>query len=172
MINWALAARAYDPVMRLAGWQRAQRRFAAGLPGVLDVGCGTAAVAAVVGGGYVGVDTEPQMLRRAAPGARIVAGDVRALPFGDKTFDIVLSTGFLGILSPETRAQALAEIARVARRALWALEPISTVTHAHRLTLSRHPIDLDEFRTAGYSPHVGQPVYFGLYAPVVATLRT
>jgi SAM-dependent methyltransferase len=167
-----LAARAYDPVMRVAGWQRTQRSFAGGLRSVLDVGSGTAAAAAAIGPGYVGVDAEVAMLQRARPGTRVLAADACALPFRDDSFDIVLCTGFLGVLSPPVRAGALAEIARVARHALWALEPVAGVTRAKWLALSRHPIDLDEFRAAGFEPSVGEPVYFGLYAPVVATLET
>lgn len=156
--------------MRLAGWRRIQSEFASGLCDVLDIGCGTAFLSETIGAGYTGMDRELRMLRRAHGAPRLVSGDARSLPFLDNSFDIVLSTGFLGLLMPRERTLVLAEIARVARRELRALEPIAGVTHANALALSRHPIDLDEFRAAGLEPTVGKRLYFGLYAPVVAAL--
>jgi SAM-dependent methyltransferase len=167
---WAVVAPVYDTVMRLTGWRRIQSEFASGLCDVLDIGCGTALLSETIGAGYTGVDRELRMLRRAQGAPRLVSGDARSLPFLDNSFDIVLSTGFLGLLVPQERALVLAEMARVARRELHALEPIAGVTHARALALSRHPIDPEEFRTAGFEPTVGKRLYFGLYAPVVATL--
>lgn len=164
---WARGAAVYDPVMRACGWQRAQARFGRGLREVLDVGCGTAFLATTLGSGYVGLDLEVAMLVRAR-GPRVVAGDARRLPFRDRSFQTVISTGFLGILTPGDRAAVLSEMARVCRTEVRVLEPIAGVTRFPTLALSRSPIQLLEFEAAGLDADVGPPVYFGLYAAVVA----
>lgn len=170
MTAWAAIAAAYDPIMRMAGWRTAQMDFAAGLRNVLDVGCGTAFLAQSVGPGYTGVDREIAMLRRAAGAPRLVAADARALPFGNDSFDVVVTTGFLGLLNVDDRALILTEIARVARYELRALEPIAGLTRGRALALSRYPVVLDEFRAAGFVPMVGPRTYHGLYASVRAVL--
>jgi SAM-dependent methyltransferase len=93
------------------------------LPGgrVLDVGCGTGALAAhVAGAGYVvvGVDASPGMLRQAA--ARGLAGAYAAfstaLPFPDGTFSLAYTVATLHHLeTPERVAATIAEMARVVR---------------------------------------------------------
>lgn len=170
MSLWARAASLYDPVMRVSGWRRAQAQFGQGLQEVLDVGCGTAYLAKVVGPGYTGVDRELAMLRRTAGSPRVVIGDARALPFGDDSFDVVISTGFLGLLPASTRAEVLSEMTRVGRREIRVLEPVAGVTRAARLALSRHPVAIDELRAVGLDPVVGPRRYFGLYAVVVAAI--
>lgn len=167
MMSWSQAATFYDLVMLVSGWHRTQARFGRGLSEVLDVGCGTAFLARTMGPGYVGLDLEVAMLARAR-GPRVVVGDAGRLPFRDRSFQTVVSTGFLGILTPEVRAGVLLEMARVCRREVRVLEPIARVTRAPALALSRNPIQLREFSAAGLDARVGPPVYFGLYAPVVA----
>ncbi len=64
---------------------------------VLDVGCGPATITAdlgelVPGGMVVGVDASLSVLSeasRSAPGLRLVAADISALPFGDASFDVI-----------------------------------------------------------------------------------
>jgi SAM-dependent methyltransferase len=90
---------------------------------VLDVACGTgnAAVRAAQAGGRVtGLDLTPELFdgaRRRASEAGVdldlVEGDAEALPFGDGSFDVVVST-FGCMFAPDHR-RAAAEIARVLR---------------------------------------------------------
>jgi SAM-dependent methyltransferase len=68
---------------------------------VLDVGCGTGVVAVTArrrGARVTGLDLTPELLRRARENATIAdvdidwhEGDAESLPFGDGTFDVVLS---------------------------------------------------------------------------------
>jgi ubiquinone/menaquinone biosynthesis C-methylase UbiE len=85
---------------------------------VLDAGCGTGAlarrlVAIEPACDLTLVDAAPRMLARAAdlPGRHVLA-DLRALPFADASFDIVMSTWALETLGEE-RAFALVELIRV-----------------------------------------------------------
>jgi arsenite methyltransferase len=101
---------------------------------VLDVGCGSgllliAAAKRLTGGMAVGVDIWRQAdlsnnrpeatLRNAriegvAEQVRVEEGDARQLPFGDGTFDVVVSLNVLhNIARREEREKALIEIARV-----------------------------------------------------------
>lgn len=90
---------------------------------VLDVACGTGNAtipAALAGATATGVDITPELFedgrRRAAEaGVEIewVEGDAEELPFGDESFDVVLST-FGCMFAPDHQAAA-SEIARVLR---------------------------------------------------------
>ena len=88
---------------------------------VLDVGCGTGVVsitAARLGAHATGLDLTPELLERARENARIseVAiefheGDVESLPFGNESFDVVLSQfGHMFAPRPEV---AVSEMLRV-----------------------------------------------------------
>jgi len=89
---------------------------------VLDVGCGTGALAArLAKEGYdvTGVDPSDgmlDMLRERAPGIRAVHGDGTQLPFGDDVFDLVLCVAVMHHVA-EARAvrSTLSEMVRVAR---------------------------------------------------------
>jgi SAM-dependent methyltransferase len=52
-----------------------------------------------------------------------VEGDVRALPFGDASFDVVVAVDVLEHVEPADRAVALREMARVARRRVVVAAP-------------------------------------------------
>lgn len=88
---------------------------------VLDVACGTGVVSvtAARGGARVtGLDLTPELLERARENARIAAveiefieGDVEHLPFGDASFDVVLSQ-FGHIFAPRPEV-AIGEMLRV-----------------------------------------------------------
>lgn len=90
---------------------------------VLDVACGTgnaAIPAAEAGATVTGLDLTPELLEgaRAAAAAagvelELVEGDAEALPFGDASFDVVLST--FGCMFAPDHHRTAAEIARVLR---------------------------------------------------------
>jgi len=88
---------------------------------VLDVACGTGVVsitAARLGARATGLDLTPELLERARENSRIAGveidwreGDVEKIPFGDATFDAVLSQyGHIFAPRPEV---AIAEMLRV-----------------------------------------------------------
>jgi SAM-dependent methyltransferase len=86
----------------------------------LDVACGTGVVARTVAdragaAGVVGLDRNEAMLavaRRLRPDLRWRLGDAGALPFGDGSFDLVLSQA--GLMFFDDRTAALREMGRVA----------------------------------------------------------
>src|SRR5690606_19863864 len=127
-----LLAPVYDPLMRLCGWTPAQRAVLPSSGGsVLDVGCGPARLADAAHGPYVGVDVRLAMLTR-AHGPDLVCADAAALPFPNRTFDTVVSTAFLGLLSPDRRHPILCEMARVCTHRIRILEPVSPLSTARR----------------------------------------
>lgn len=106
------------------GWERSPdfaycHALAAEASSVLDLGCGTGALAAALSGNrtVVGVDPAPAMLaiargREGAEGVEFVEGDARTLRLG-RRFELVVLTGhaFQVFLTREDRAAALATIA-------------------------------------------------------------
>ena len=104
-----------DVVVRAVGVHSGDR--------VLDVACGTgnaATRAALAGGRVIGLDLTPELFvaarRRAAEAGvelTLVEGDAEDLPFGDASFDVVLST--FGVMFAPRHAVASAELARVLR---------------------------------------------------------
>lgn len=89
---------------------------------VLDVGCGTGVLARAVAdrlagsGSCTGLDLNPGMLdvaRRSAEPITWQEGRAESLPFGDDTFDRVLSQ--FALMFFQDRAAALAEMGRVVR---------------------------------------------------------
>lgn len=82
---------------------------------LLDVGCGTARRLAASGAALaVGVDLTPEMLERAERSLSLAAADVRALPLGAETFDVVWCRLVIGHVRELGRAYR--ELARVCRR--------------------------------------------------------
>lgn len=88
---------------------------------LLDVGCGTGYFTrcfAESGNAVTGIDASPAMLRvvqaQAGAAERYLAGDARALPFPDRSFDLCISVTALCFIHEQR--QALAEILRVTRR--------------------------------------------------------
>lgn len=83
----------------------------------LDLACGTGDISAALaarGMDVTGLDITHRMLQLAAarsPGLSFVTGDMLALPFGDRAFDVV-TTGY-GLRNVPDLPLALAEIARV-----------------------------------------------------------
>jgi SAM-dependent methyltransferase len=90
---------------------------------VLDVGCGTGAVAlraAARGARTTGLDLAPGLVERAAQRARdrrlgidFGVGDVEQLPFADASFDVVASS--VGAIFAPDHARVAQELARVTR---------------------------------------------------------
>ena len=92
---------------------------------VLDVGCGagmdTLVAAQMVGptGRVVGIDMTAEMLAKArasaeamgAANVELVEGEAESLPFGDETFDVVISNGVIDLV-PDKEA-VFAEVFRV-----------------------------------------------------------
>ena len=127
-------ARAYDAlvwILTLGNEQRFRLRVAelarleAG-QSVLDVGCGTGALAIAAkafvgaGGQVAGVDPSPEMVARARRKAakagvdvRFDVGTIEALPFPDATFETVLSSLMLHHLTHDNLQRGIEEIARV-----------------------------------------------------------
>jgi SAM-dependent methyltransferase len=92
---------------------------------VLDLGCGEGGVLrdllryGAQPDCLVGLDLLPERIaaaRRANPGIDVLVGDVTALPFADRTFDLLLAfTLFSSILDANTRSRAATEALRVLR---------------------------------------------------------
>jgi SAM-dependent methyltransferase len=89
---------------------------------VLDAGSGSAGVAPWLGGDWevTAVDTSfddyGAATGRRVAAHRAVVGDVRQLPFEDRSFDVAVAVDLLEHVPPADRPVALRELARVARR--------------------------------------------------------
>lgn len=120
----------YDPLTRLLGVDRARRELLAQAAldphhRVLDVGCGTGALALLIkhvhpGVDVAGVDPDPKALARAGRKAARAGVAIRfdrayadALPYADGTFDRVVSSMMLHHVPPDEKAPALREMRRV-----------------------------------------------------------
>lgn len=99
---------------KLGAWRR--QIFASLTGDILELGVGTGLNLSAYGAGarVIGVDVEPDLIRRArSRGAQSIVGAGERLPFHDATFDYVTSAlVFCSIPDP---AQALREVARVLR---------------------------------------------------------
>jgi ubiquinone/menaquinone biosynthesis C-methylase UbiE len=90
---------------------------------ILDVGCGDAALAVTLaerGATVTGVDTDPRMLAAARARAeakgvapKFLQGDIRALPFADSSFDMLVAVTVLCFM--DDAAPAVREMGRVLR---------------------------------------------------------
>ena len=118
---------------------------------VLDVGGGTGLYAKAVPAGcpYAVVDVDLAKLRRAKrrrPQADAVLADAAGLPFRSGAVDLALFIAVAHHLSDDELDRALAELARVARRAV-VLEPLASERLASRflwrLDRGARPRDLD-----------------------------
>jgi ubiquinone/menaquinone biosynthesis C-methylase UbiE len=141
----------WDEYARFYDWENAQtvgrrdiafwRRIALGTDGrALELGCGTGRVAmpiARAGRALVGVDRSDAMLARARRRVnrarlqrrlRLVRGDIRHLPFPDRSFALVMAPyGILqSLLVERDLKQTLESVARVlARKGLFGLELVA-----------------------------------------------
>ncbi len=87
---------------------------------VLDIGCGAGVVTRELGHKMrcvAGVDLAFAPLRQLQQaGASVLQADARAVPFADRSFQLVAATEVVEHLSEQDRDQALEEFARVARK--------------------------------------------------------
>jgi SAM-dependent methyltransferase len=124
---------------------------------VLDVGCGTGALAgrlAARGYDVVGVDPSAGMLevmRSRHPGLEAVAASGTALPFGDDEFDLVLTVAALHhVAEPRAVRQTLGEMTRVSkpggRILIWDHNPRNPYWSS---LMRRVPQDIGEERLIG-----------------------
>ncbi|MCB4790690.1 MAG: class I SAM-dependent methyltransferase [Elusimicrobia bacterium] len=91
---------------------------------ILDVGCGNGFLTYYLEKCFsvVGLDYSKEMLR-INPCKNLVLGDVTALPFEDKSFDIVVCSGLLHHLDETSIRKALKEMKRVSRNYVVCCEP-------------------------------------------------
>jgi ubiquinone/menaquinone biosynthesis C-methylase UbiE len=84
---------------------------------ILDVGCGTGALAGYFpASSYLGIDYSPTYVaaaREKHPQYRFAVGDAVQLPVADHSFDGVVISGVLHHMSNETAEKVLGEVARV-----------------------------------------------------------
>jgi SAM-dependent methyltransferase len=89
---------------------------------LLDVGSGSLGIASLLGSNWhctsLDADFEDYGASLGAPvsSASHLVGDVRALPFEDGKFDVVIASDLLEHISPEDRGRAINELCRVTRR--------------------------------------------------------
>lgn len=94
---------------------------------VLDCGCGAGrfiGLATGRGAAVAGIDASGELAEIAAnrtPNADIRVGDIEALPWPDKTFDVV--TGFSTFQFADDHVAALTEARRVSRAQVWVVIP-------------------------------------------------
>ncbi len=92
--------------------------------GLLDVGCGSADLPAFLLRSLrarvtaVGLDIKPLHLREAPPEVHRVVADVRALPFGPRSFDVVTASLFLHHFDAREVPRVLRQLYELCRRAL------------------------------------------------------
>lgn len=83
---------------------------------VLEIGPGAEGLGAWCARPFVGADLDPPAAR--VPFMRAVTADGCALPFGDRTFDLVCAVDMLSEVPSEILARACGEMARVSRGAV------------------------------------------------------
>lgn len=83
---------------------------------ILDIGCGTGAALLYLAqfGNVIGVDKSDEALKFAKTRGKVIKGDIANLPFGDKTFDLVVCLDVLYHRWVNTK-KAFLEIERVVK---------------------------------------------------------
>jgi ubiquinone/menaquinone biosynthesis C-methylase UbiE len=129
--GWRLLTPLFDPVMAVTTRERSWRAtvvdeaLATSPATILDVGCGTGTLAVQLAqraprSCVIGLDGDPDILRRAAVKARAADVDIELLEgmadqigLDDASVDCAVSTLVFHHLAPDTKARARAEIKRV-----------------------------------------------------------
>ncbi len=102
-----------------------------GAPSLLDVGCGTGQYAMVTSGPYLGVDITERYVEHARrrcrhlPQREFRAANVTTLAAERQVFDIVLMVDFLHHLDDAACESLLVTAARLSRRYVISLEPVT-----------------------------------------------
>ena len=145
---------------------------------ILDIGCGNGCMlrSLTATERVVGVDLSPAMvaLARDAGYVEVREGDTEDLPFADRSFDVVVSSGVLQLL-PEART-ALAEMVRVARPGGALVVATVNAESLLRKALRRKEY-LREYAVAELGPllaelGVGELDFVPLFFPARGTFRT
>jgi len=96
---------------------------------ILEVGCNSGnQIELMRGDGFsniYGIEVQTYALRRAQermPDGRYVCASALRIPFADRSFDLVFTSGVLIHIAPENLAEAMREIHRCARRYVWGWE--------------------------------------------------
>jgi SAM-dependent methyltransferase len=116
-----LGARQINHLVRFAPILDLVREVSATGGTLLDVGSGSRGIASLLPAGWhatsVDADFEDYGAKYASRGTspEQVLGDVRALPFADMTFDVVIAVDLLEHVPADGREQAVRELCRVAR---------------------------------------------------------
>jgi len=151
--NWTRSLRHY--VFEQAGLNTASR--------VLEVGCGTGAILREMNtpAALHGLDLDPFALtecRTHAPAASLIYGDANALPYPEKSFDIVFCHFLL--LWVDNPVQVVCEMARVGRSVLALAEP----DYGHRVDEPVELRTLGEWQTQSLMRRGANPLFGGLLA--------
>ncbi len=96
---------------------------------LLEVGSGSAGIARYLNHPVTGADI--QFSEPIHPNLSPVQLTGTTLPFADESFDVVVSTDMLEHVPPRDRPTAIAELARVCRRALFLAVPVGKASEAH-----------------------------------------
>jgi len=154
-----------------AGWTRPTRTWLYGQADltrawdVLEVGCGTGVVAGELArlsaARVVGLDIDATMLafaRQQGGGVTYVQGDAHALPFPDRSFDVVVCHYLLLWLADSVRAvREMARVVRPAGRILACAEPDygGRVDHPPEM-VSLGRLQAQALRQQGADPELGR----------------
>ena len=139
----------------------------------LDVGCGTGDycnILAEKGIRTTGMDYSPKMLERARKKDKdnnitYIEGDAYNLPFGDKSFDLVISIGVIQCLKDYRKA--ISELKRVAKKTII----LSTLLRTRKVkSIEEHlkrKLAKDSWPTMDYHPEELLPLFKGYKTEVI-----
>jgi ubiquinone/menaquinone biosynthesis C-methylase UbiE len=175
--DWYLGRGLYADRVR-PDWDAETRRlerFVAGLPPgrILDAACGTGFLTRHLPGDVTALDQSAAMVeiaRGRRPDAAYAVGDALALPFPDRSFDLVFTAHFYGHLREPDGARFLAEARRVAPRLVvvdTALHEGAEPEEMQERTLrdgSRHRVYKRYFTADGLAEELGgEPLFRGTW---------